>query len=97
MVFLRKIKNMKSLKQIMIETATRKYAKQAARPAKKPPINNRFIALMLLPNERIQAMILGASQSTYVPLPKGDHSIMANIDRFRKLQKRNAAWTGLRS
>lgn len=88
---------MLKLSEEMRERRAKKQAKIAARPVKKPDINNRMMAFMLLPNERIQAMILEGASSTYVPVPKGDHRIMANIDRFRKNQKRMNAWTGLRA
>lgn len=88
---------MKSLKQIMVETAARKYAKQAARKPEKPPINNRLVAMMLIPNDLVQSVIITGTESTYVPVPKGDHRPLAMLKRVAKEKKRSAAWTGLRS
>lgn len=88
---------MKPLSQQIIANKARKRAKIAARKPDTPPINSKLVALMLLPNEQIQAMIVGATQSTYVPRIKGDHRAMANLERIRKQQKRLASWTGART
>ena len=88
---------MKSMKQILVENTLKKYQRQALRPPKKPAINNKLIAMMLIPNQRIQDMIVGATQSTYVPIPKGDHRHASGIKQLRKQWKRNDSWQGLRS
>jgi len=86
---------MKSLKTLMIEAKVQKAAKRAAFPPKKPPINNRLIAMMLLPNDFIQGLIVGATQSTYVPVPKGDGRPLAMLHRTRKEDKRRRDWQGI--
>lgn len=76
-----------------------KIAKAAKRAkfSRPEPVRSPIMALMLLPNEQIQGMILSASTSSYVPVPRGDHRPFAQLERIRKEQKRSASWTGARA
>jgi len=74
----------------------RKSRRTVKHAAKHQQNRTPFIALMLMQNEKLQAMLLEASQSTYVPVPRGDHRPWSGLVQIRKAAARNAAWNGAR-
>lgn len=67
----------------------RKERRSQKHAAKHTAQRHPIMALMMLPNEQIQAMILAGSSSSYVPTAqRTDNRPFAELERIRKGQNR---------